>query len=105
MLAVVPFCPESPRWLAKKDRWEKAEGIICDLRQLPTTHPYVMNEMSEIRAEVEFEAHIAGLNPGTWLQFKELFKKGIRNRIGIGLCLMMYTAPPPDPQLMPDPSY
>lgn len=49
-----------------------------------------MNEMSEIRAEVEFEAHIAGLNPGTWLQFKELFKKGIRNRIGIGLCLMMY---------------
>lgn len=54
-----------------------------------------MNEMSEIRAEVEFEAHIAGLNPGTWLQFKELFKKGIRNRIGIGLCLMMYAPPPP----------
>lgn len=53
-----------------------------------------MNEMSEIRAEVEFEAHIAGLNPGTWLQFKELFKKGIRNRIGIGLCLMMYALPP-----------
>lgn len=52
-----------------------------------------MNEMSEIRAEVEFEAHIAGLNPGTWLQFKELFKKGIRNRIGIGLCLMMYGTP------------
>lgn len=54
-----------------------------------------MNEMSEIRAEVEFEAHIAGLNPGTWLQFKELFKKGIRNRIGIGLCLMMYGAAQP----------
>ncbi|KAG6368412.1 hypothetical protein INS49_002618 [Diaporthe citri] len=89
VLAVVPFCPESPRWLAKKDCWEKTEKIICDLRQLPSSHPYVMNEMSEIRAEVEFEAHIAGLNPGTWLQFKELFKKGIRNRIGIGLCLMM----------------
>ncbi|KAH8761211.1 sugar transporter [Diaporthe sp. PMI_573] len=89
VLAVVPFCPESPRWLAKNDRWEKAEGIICDLRQLPTSHPYVMHELSEIRAEVEFEAHIAGLNPGTWLQFKELFKKGIRNRIAIGLTLMM----------------
>lgn len=58
-----------------------------------------MNEMSEIRAEVEFEAHIAGLNPGTWLQFKELFKKGIRNRIGIGLCLMMYAPPPQKPQI------
>lgn len=90
----MPFCPESPRWLAKKDCWEKTETIICDLRQLPSSHPYVMNEMSEIRAEVEFEAHIAGLNPGTWLQFKELFKKGIRNRIGIGLCLMMYALTP-----------
>lgn len=61
-----------------------------------------MHEMSEIRAEVEFEAHIAGLNPGTWLQFKELFKKGIRNRIGIGLCLMMYAdTPSPNPLYPP----
>lgn len=89
MIAVLPFSPESPRWLCRKDQWEKAESIICDVRQLDSSQPYVVKEMSEIRAEVEFEARLAAINPGIKGQFKDFFKKGIRNRIGIGLCLMM----------------
>lgn len=90
MAAVLPLCPESPRFLAGKDMWEKAEAIICDVRQLPADHPYVANEIREIRAEVEFEAYLASIHPGFWAKFKDLRKKGIRNRLGIGLCLMMY---------------
>jgi hypothetical protein len=89
MIAILPFCPESPRWLSRKDEWEKAEKIMCDVRQIPSTHPYLVKEMRDIRAEVQFEAHLAALNPGFFGQFKDLWKKGIRNRIGIGLCLMM----------------
>lgn len=89
VLAVLPFCPESPRFLAGNDKWEKAEANICKLRQLDCGHPWIINEIREIRAEVEFEAHLATINPGFWAKFKDLGKRGIRNRIGIGLCLMM----------------
>lgn len=89
MLCIVPFVPESPRWLCKRDRWEDAEKVICGIRQLPASHDYVIHEMRRIRAEVEFEAHITGANPTVWSQLKQMTKKGIRNRIAIGLCLMM----------------
>lgn len=89
MLCIIPFCPESPRWLCKKDRWDDAAKVIYDIRQLPADHPYVVNELSEIRAEVEFEARISGQNPTLLSGFKQMFKKGIRNRVAIGLCLMM----------------
>ncbi|KAM5350408.1 hypothetical protein ACJ41O_006913 [Fusarium nematophilum] len=89
MLAVLPFCPESPRWLCKQDQWEKAEDIMADIRQLPISHPYVAKELREIRAEVEFEARLAAAHPGFRGKLRDLFKKGIRNRLAIGLCLMM----------------
>ncbi|KAF4968461.1 hypothetical protein FSARC_4155 [Fusarium sarcochroum] len=89
LLAVLPFCPESPRWLCKQDQWEKAETIMADIRQLPITHPYVAKELREIRAEVEYEAHLEAINPGLKGKLKDIFKKGIRNRVAIGLCLMM----------------
>lgn len=62
---------------------------MADIRQLPISHPYVAKELREIRAEVEFEAHLNSINPGFKGKLKDLFKKGIRNRLAIGLCLMM----------------
>ncbi|KAE9580152.1 Quinate permease [Colletotrichum fructicola] len=50
----------------------------------PDTH-----EMREIRLAVEFEAHLAAKHPGLKGKLKDLTKKGIRNRLAIGLCLMM----------------
>lgn len=79
------FCPESPRWLARMDNFEAAERIIVRLRQLPADHPYVMREVAEIRMQVEQRST---LHMGRKQQFKKLFAKGVRNRMGVGMALM-----------------
>lgn len=44
------FClPESPRWLAKQDRWEEAERVIALVHAKgDASHPFVVAEMQEI---------------------------------------------------------
>ena len=80
------FCPESPRWLARKDQFEKAESILVKIRGLPSDHPYIRGEIGEIRAQVEERST---LNLSRRQQFKKLFAKGVRNRMGIGMALML----------------
>lgn len=78
-------CPESPRWLARKDRWEEAEKVLLHLRNLPSDHPYIHDELSDIRQQVE--QHTA--NKMSYRKmFKRLIQKGVRNRVLTGLLLM-----------------
>lgn len=80
------FCPESPRWLARKDRWEAAEAVLVKLRGLPGDSEYIREELSEIRQQVEERS----ANRMTLAEsFKRLIQKGVRNRVLIGLLLMM----------------
>ena len=52
----IMFLPESPRWLAKKDRWEDAERVIAMVHAKGNReHPWVRTELAEIRDVVEFE--------------------------------------------------
>ncbi|KAK1843887.1 quinate permease [Colletotrichum chrysophilum] len=48
---------------------------------------YAVNKT--ISPDIEFEAHLAAKHPGLKGKLKDLTKKGIRNRLAIGLCLMM----------------
>ncbi|KAG8626560.1 hypothetical protein KVT40_005505 [Elsinoe batatas] len=81
----IMFCPESPRWLARKDRWEQAEKTLVYLRTLPSHDPYIQNELADIRVQVEQRSTLK-------LSKKEMAKKalqkGTRNRLAIGLLLM-----------------
>lgn len=79
------WCPESPRWMARGDNFDAAEKILTKLRGLPSSHPYIMRELGEIRAQVEERStnHLSRK-----AQLKKLFQKGTRNRMGIGLALM-----------------
>lgn len=79
------FCPESPRWLARKDQFEKAETILCKLRGMSPDHPYLRNELGEIRAQVELRSTLRMSKKD---QFKKLFAPGVRNRMVIGMLLM-----------------
>lgn len=78
------FCPESPRWLARGHNFTEAERVLCKIRELPAEHPYVMNEMREIRLQVEERSAQESRKE----QFKKLLAPGTRNRVGTGAFLM-----------------
>lgn len=80
------LCKETPRWLAKSGQWEKCLANLAYIRNLPADHEYVAYEIHEMRAQLEHEAKF-----GTSFikQFKELGAKGVRNRLAIGMCMMM----------------
>ncbi|KAK8843946.1 hypothetical protein IAR55_006738 [Kwoniella newhampshirensis] len=44
------FSPESPRFLAKKGRWEACQKNLANLRDLPIDDPAIAEEMEEVRA-------------------------------------------------------
>jgi sugar porter (SP) family MFS transporter len=78
------FCPESPRWLAKSHNFEECERVLVKIRNLPSEHPYIQNEIREIRLQVEERSSKSDFRN----QFKKLLTKGTRNRVGSGAFLM-----------------
>ncbi|KAI5806989.1 high affinity glucose transporter [Geopyxis carbonaria] len=80
------FLPRSPRWLARKDRWEEAEQVLALLHgNGDTRHPYVVQEMEEIKSMVEFERNNADAS------FMELFKPNMINRTHIGVFTQVWS--------------
>ena len=55
LLICMSFCNESPRWLAKQDRWEEAKAVLAKVRMLPPTHGYVEAEFGEMVTQLENE--------------------------------------------------
>lgn len=48
LLVGMALCNESPRFLAKQDRWDEALATLSKVRGLPATHPYVEQEFQDI---------------------------------------------------------
>jgi len=82
------FCNETPRHLAKKDRWEDAKRTLALVRNLPETHPYVQTEFAEICAQLERERILSGGGSFRSLQ-KEMWRiPGNRKRLLLSVFLM-----------------
>ncbi|KAK3115778.1 hypothetical protein LTR53_004553 [Teratosphaeriaceae sp. CCFEE 6253] len=61
LICFIACCNESPRFLAKQDRWEAAEKVLTTVRQLPRDHPYIRAEISDIHQQLEHERMLIGL--------------------------------------------
>lgn len=78
--------PESPRWLAKQDRWEESLAVLTLVHgKGDPNSPFVHQEMEEIREVVEFERHNANVT------YLELFKPHMINRTMIGLFTQIWS--------------
>jgi MFS transporter, SP family, sugar:H+ symporter len=53
------FLPETPRFLIKQDKHEKAAKALSRLRRLDVTHPQLVEELGEIEANHRYEMSIA----------------------------------------------
>ncbi|KAI1488871.1 general substrate transporter [Biscogniauxia mediterranea] len=78
--------PESPRWLAKKDRWDEAKAVLTLVHGKGNPDaPIVSKEMAEIRENVEFERHNADVS------YIELLRPRMINRTHIGIFTQIWS--------------
>ncbi|KAK0719179.1 MFS sugar transporter-like protein [Lasiosphaeris hirsuta] len=80
---------ESPRWLARKDRWEETKAVLSRIRNLPPTHPYIQEEFQEIVDQLEHERQLIGDATFWNLQREMWLIKGNRKRVLISITLMI----------------
>lgn len=78
--------PESPRWLAKKDRWEETHEVLTLVHgHGDPNSPFVARELAEIREVVEFERSNSDVT------YLELFKPKMINRTFIGIFMQIWS--------------
>jgi len=83
------FCNESPRWLAKQDRWEEAKAVLAKVRMLPATHEYVETEYQDMVHQLESERRLLA-GAGFKVLMKEMWTiPGNRKRALISVVLMI----------------
>lgn len=90
LLITMLFCPESPRWLASQDQWDKATDVLADVRHLPREHPYLQQELLELRTQLDQEKAIMG-NTGFWALQKECWTiAGNRKRALLTILILIF---------------
>ncbi|KAH8728123.1 high affinity glucose transporter [Phaeosphaeriaceae sp. PMI808] len=72
------FLPESPRWLARHDRWEETQAVLTLVHgKGDPNSPFVQLEMDEIKQMIDFERQNADVS------IMELFRPRMINRLHI----------------------
>ncbi|KAI8154487.1 Quinate permease [Colletotrichum sp. SAR 10_70] len=84
LIGLIPL-KESPRWLAKHGRNEKALASLAYMRNQPIDDPGVVSEFNEITVSCGADAEAA--RQSTW---KECLKPGVRNRFLLIFALMVW---------------
>ncbi|KAE8147111.1 general substrate transporter [Aspergillus avenaceus] len=78
--------PESPRWLARKDRWEDCQHVLAKVHcKGDMNHPFIAVEMQDIRDMCEFERQFKNVT------YFDLFKPEMVNRTFIGLFMQIWS--------------
>jgi hypothetical protein len=98
LLAIgIPFLRESPVWLLKKDRFEKAIQVYSYYRNLPTNHEYVAQDIAFVRGQIEHERAVSAGGQAGFGAFmkgaaRESIMKGMRNRFALVFIMFMWQA-------------
>ncbi|KAL3477615.1 hypothetical protein BJX99DRAFT_269710 [Aspergillus californicus] len=72
MVLMIPWIPETPRYLINHGKAEQGLKNLCKLRKLPEDHPYIQLEYREILAQVQHEQEsFQGHN--YWVVVKDIF--------------------------------
>lgn len=80
------FSPESPRWLARNDRWRECHNVLALVHARDDhSSPLVLAELQEIRDVVEIESQNADVT------YLELFKPRMLNRTHIGIFTQIWS--------------
>ncbi|KAL9083697.1 MAG: hypothetical protein Q9165_008425 [Trypethelium subeluteriae] len=80
------FLPESPRWLARKDRWEECHAVLTLVHgKGDPNSPFVAREYQEIQDTWKFERENADVT------YLELFKPNMINRTHIGFFTQVWS--------------
>ncbi|KAL2221957.1 general substrate transporter [Thermoascus aurantiacus ATCC 26904] len=78
--------PESPRWLARKDRWEDCHAVLTLVHgKGDPSSPFVHREFEEIKEMCEFERRNADVS------YLELFKPNMINRTHVGVFTQIWS--------------
>lgn len=83
------LCNESPRFLAKQDKWERSLAVLAQVRALPPDHPYVQSEFQDICAQLEREREVIGGASFMNLQKEMWTIPGNRKRAIISISVMI----------------
>ncbi|EKD18019.1 uncharacterized protein L3040_004558 [Drepanopeziza brunnea f. sp. 'multigermtubi'] len=82
------FQPESPRWLLQAGRDEEAIKNLIRIRNLPADDAYLLWEVETCKEQLQLE-YDSGAHESFMKKLKAVFAPGIRNRLAIGMSLMM----------------
>ncbi|CAK1357892.1 unnamed protein product [Cercospora beticola] len=72
MCLMIPFIPETPRYLINRGKSEQGLKNLMALRKLPANHPYIQTEYQEIEAQVRFE-QAAHQGHNVWTIIQDVF--------------------------------
>lgn len=78
--------PETPRFWAEQGEWEKMEVSLSWLRGASSADDVVGKEVDAIRKSLDITARTQYMHQSF---LKEVTRKGIRNRLGVGIGLMI----------------